>query len=62
MRPKKGVFNLKNSGTEKQSESKEMRQRLAPGAVSEPYNIRSISLAGLLVLAIFYTIYFMRAV
>ena len=61
MRSKKVSSNATSSRTAGQSEGKKMPQRWARGAFSGPHNIRSMPLAGLLVLAIFYTIYFMRA-
>jgi hypothetical protein len=44
-----------------EAEDKQPRIRL-PELLRGPFDIRSIALTGLFILAIFYTIYFMRAV
>jgi predicted PurR-regulated permease PerM len=49
------------SARQHESESRSARIRL-PDLLRGPFDIRSLALTGLLILAVFYTIYFMRAV
>ena len=49
------------SASEQEGESRSARTRL-PDLLRRPFDIRSLALTGLFILAVFYTIYFMRAV
>ena len=49
------------SASEQEGESRSPRIRL-PDLLRGPFDIRSLALTGLFILAVFYTIYFMRAV
>ena len=55
--------NIDVSNDAQEAEEVETRARLRVAELSErPFDIRSIALAGLLILAVFYTIYFMRSI
>ena len=49
------------SASQQEGESRSLRTRL-PDLLRGPFDIRSLALTGLFILAVFYTIYFMRAV
>src|SRR5512132_3996900 len=55
--------NIDGSDDAQEAEEVESRARLRVAELSErPFDIRSIALTGLFILAVFYTIYFMRSI
>ncbi|MBA2433076.1 MAG: AI-2E family transporter [Chthoniobacterales bacterium] len=50
------------AGASQETETRAESQRRRPRLLDRPFDVRSVALTGLFILALFYTIYFMRAV